>query len=90
MQDTQHLTAVITQNALRQWIIQPATLFPSAWTGARWAPIDTHRLPAGDLQICNFPTPEAAAAYAKAAGLQPLMILHPDDDYPELTPPVDL
>lgn len=56
---------VLGVNQFMRWIIVQRLDQKLAWSGSRWVPI------LGDIQICNFESPEEAHAYAKEAGLAP-------------------
>jgi hypothetical protein len=56
---------LLGRNRLQQWILVWEHDKHFAWSGSRWVPI------IGDVQICNFESPEAAHFYAIEIGLEP-------------------
>jgi hypothetical protein len=53
---------LLVEGMLGLWLIVHEDMPALAWSGSRWVP-HRHGVPAGDVQVCNFPTREAAQEY---------------------------
>lgn len=70
MPDSRLINPCVRQGIFGFWFIFHPNRDDRAWSGARWVEVRTDGCPAGDVQVCNFESEEAAREYLAGIPLQ--------------------